>query len=122
MNHQATANSIEQWFKIHRRKLPWRSRRSAWRSLVSEFMLQQTQVSRVLEKFTPFMERFPTPAALARADEQEVLAMWQGLGYYRRARNLKRAAEAIVDRASPALLAARLAGLPPLHLAAISVF
>ena len=60
-------------------------------------MLQQTQVARVVEKFEPFLERFPNPAALADADEQDVLAMWQGLGYYRRARNLKRAAEAIVE-------------------------
>ena len=82
----------------NRRSLPWRSRRSAWRSLVSEFMLQQTQVARVLEKFEPFMERFPDPASLAEAGEQEVLSMWQGLGYYRRARNLKRAAELIVER------------------------
>lgn len=98
MNQQAVAKSIEEWFTTHRRKLPWRTRRSAWRSLVSEFMLQQTQVSRVVEKFEPFMERFPDPASLAAADEQEVLIHWQGLGYYRRARNLKRAAEAIVEQ------------------------
>lgn len=88
---------IEAWFRKNRRTLPWRTRRSAWRSLVSELMLQQTQVARVVEKFIPFMERFPDPASLAAADEQEVLAMWQGLGYYRRARNLKRSAEYIVQ-------------------------
>lgn len=92
------ARSIEQWFSANRRVLPWRSRRTAWRSLVSEFMLQQTQVSRVVEKFEPFLKRFPNPAALAAADEQDVLAMWQGLGYYRRAKNLKRAAEVIVEQ------------------------
>ena len=97
MTPKATARSIETWFAKNRRVLPWRTRRSAWRSLVSEFMLQQTQVARVVEKFEPFLDRFPNPAALADADEQEVLAMWQGLGYYRRARNLKRAAEAIVE-------------------------
>lgn len=89
---------IEAWFRKNRRTLPWRTRRSAWRSLVSELMLQQTQVARVVEKFIPFMERFPDPASLAAAGEQEVLAMWQGLGYYRRARSLKRAAEMIVER------------------------
>ena len=97
MTPKATARSIETWFAKNRRVLPWRTRRTAWRSLVSEFMLQQTQVARVVEKFEPFLERFPNPAALADADEQDVLAMWQGLGYYRRARNLKRAAEAIVE-------------------------
>tara|TARA_Y100000589_G_scaffold39085_1_gene32772 strand:+ start:14426 stop:15457 length:1032 start_codon:yes stop_codon:yes gene_type:complete len=92
------ARAVEDWFAANRRRLPWRTRRSAWRSLVSEFMLQQTQVARVVEKFEPFLTRFPDPASLAAADEQEVLAMWQGLGYYRRARNLKRAAEMIVER------------------------
>lgn len=97
MNAARISARIEAWFTTNRRTLPWRTRRTAWRSLVSEFMLQQTQVSRVVEKFEPFMTRFPDPASLADADEQEVLAHWQGLGYYRRARNLKRAAEAIVE-------------------------
>ena len=66
--------------------------------MVSEFMLQQTQVSRVIERFEPFMTRFPTPAALAQADEEAVLALWQGLGYYRRARMLQRAAIDLVER------------------------
>lgn len=61
-------------------------------------MLQQTQVSRVIERFEPFMDRFGTPLLLAQADEEAVLAMWQGLGYYRRARNLQRSAADIVDR------------------------
>ena len=98
MKPAAASRAIEAWFSGNRRVLPWRTRRTAWRSLVSEFMLQQTQVARVVEKFEPFLERYPNPAALAAADEQEVLAMWQGLGYYRRARNLKRAAEAIVEQ------------------------
>jgi len=61
-------------------------------------MLQQTQVARVLEKFEPFVARFPSPSALAAADEHDVLAMWSGLGYYRRARLLHAAAKAIVER------------------------
>jgi A/G-specific adenine glycosylase len=90
------SRAIERWFAGAARDLPWRANRTPWRSLVSEFMLQQTQVSRVLERFEPFMERFPHPASLAAASEQEVLLMWQGLGYYRRARHLHRAAQAIV--------------------------
>jgi A/G-specific adenine glycosylase len=65
---------------------------------VSELMLQQTQVARVVEKFGPFVRRFPTAAALAAAPEDEVLAAWQGLGYYRRARLLHAAAKALVER------------------------
>ncbi|MCE2885428.1 MAG: A/G-specific adenine glycosylase [Planctomycetaceae bacterium] len=65
---------------------------------MSELMLQQTQVSRVVEKYEPFLRRFPTPAALAAAAEDEVLAAWQGLGYYRRARLLHAAAKAVVER------------------------
>lgn len=95
---QRLAAAIEQWFLLNARDLPWRDPRTPWRALVSELMLQQTQVSRVLERFEPFMNRFPTPRSLAIADEQDVLAMWQGLGYYRRARSLQRAAREIVER------------------------
>jgi len=86
------AAAIEGWFRRNARDLPWRRRRSAWGALVSEIMLQQTQVARVLERFDPFMARFPSPGALARASEDEVLRHWQGLGYYRRARHLRAAA------------------------------
>ncbi|MBG81670.1 MAG: A/G-specific adenine glycosylase [Phycisphaerae bacterium] len=92
------ARELERWFKAHARDLPWRRRRTRWRSLVSEIMLQQTQVSRVVEKFDPFLKRFPNPAALASAPEDEVLAAWSGLGYYRRARSLQAAAGVIVER------------------------
>jgi A/G-specific adenine glycosylase len=95
---QRLATAIERWFLDNARDLPWRDPRTPWRALVSELMLQQTQVSRVLERFEPFMDRFPSPCLLAIADEQDVLAMWQGLGYYRRARSLHRAAREIVDR------------------------
>ena len=93
---RAWTKSIEQWYLRAARDLPWRARRTPWRSLVSEFMLQQTQVARVLERFEPFMDRYPHPCDLAAADQQEVLALWQGLGYYRRARNLHQAAQVIV--------------------------
>lgn len=72
--------------------------RNPYFSLVSELMLQQTQVSRVLEKFEPFITRFPTVRALAAASEDDVLSAWTGLGYYRRARLLHAAAKAIVER------------------------
>ena len=91
------------WFTKEARDLPWRRTvrgggRDPWRSLVSEVMLQQTQVSRVLEKFGAFIERFPTPAAMVEAGEGVVLAMWSGMGYYRRARMLFAAASEIVER------------------------
>lgn len=95
--------SLCAWFVRERRDLPWRSvgasgRRDPYRSLVSELMLQQTQVARVVEKFGPFIERFPTVHDLASAPIDDVLAMWSGLGYYRRARSLHRCAQEIVDR------------------------
>ena len=95
---EALAGILAAWFRKSARVLPWRQRRDGYRALVSELMLQQTQVSRVVEKFEPFLRRFPTPAALAAAPEDEVLAAWQGLGYYRRARLLHAAAKALVER------------------------
>lgn len=90
--------SLESWFTTNARDLPWRTAtRDPYRSLVSELMLQQTQVSRVLEKFEPFLDRFPTVQALAAAPEDDVLAAWSGLGYYRRARLLHACARAIVE-------------------------
>ncbi|MBL4590500.1 MAG: hypothetical protein JKY96_00930, partial [Phycisphaerales bacterium] len=95
---QPITKALESWFADHARDLPWRTTpRDPYRSLVSEFMLQQTQVSRVLEKFTPFVQRFPAIDTLASATEDEVLAMWSGLGYYRRARMLHKCAQAIVE-------------------------
>lgn len=99
----AITQRIAAWFDDAQRDLPWRRltngrQREPYRALVAEFMLQQTQVARVLEKFDPFIERFPTAAALAAASEDDVLAMWSGLGYYRRARMLHRCAQEIVNR------------------------
>lgn len=91
--------SLESWFAKSARELPWRiSPRDPYWSLVSEFMLQQTQVSRVLEKFEPFLKRFPSVESLASASEEDVLGEWSGLGYYRRARMLHACAKAIVDQ------------------------
>jgi A/G-specific adenine glycosylase len=76
------------WFDRHGRDLPWRRTRDPYRVLVSEFMLQQTQVSRVREYYPRFLERFPTVEHLARAKKSAVMEEWEGLGYYARARNL----------------------------------
>jgi A/G-specific adenine glycosylase len=83
------------WFARHRRDLPWRRTRDAYAVWVSEVMLQQTQVATVIPFFERFCQSFPTLAALAAADEQEVLRHWEGLGYYRRARALHRAARVL---------------------------
>lgn len=82
-------------FDRERRDLPWRENRDPYRIWISEVMLQQTQVVTVLPYYRSFLERFPTVAALAAAAEEEVLAAWSGLGYYRRARQLHAAARAI---------------------------
>ncbi len=86
------------WYDEEHRPLPWRVEASEYRTVVSEFMLQQTQMATVLQFFEPFIERFPTFEALAAASDEEVLGAWAGMGYYRRARMLKRAAEVIARR------------------------
>jgi len=86
------------WFRSTQRDLPWRRDRDPYHIWVSEIMLQQTQVQTVIPYYERFLQRFPTVAALAAAPEQEVLRLWEGLGYYRRARNLHRAARQIVER------------------------
>jgi A/G-specific adenine glycosylase len=86
------------WAAVRLRDLPWRASRDPWGILVSEVMLQQTGVARVIPKWHAFMESFPTPLACADAALGDVLRMWQGLGYPRRARNLQVAARDIVMR------------------------
>jgi len=76
------------WYRAHRRRLPWREAPSLYKTVVSEFMLQQTQVETVLPYFARWLKKFPSFAALAAAREAEVLKLWEGLGYYRRARLL----------------------------------
>lgn len=80
------------WFRKHGRDLPWRRNRDPYAIWVSEVMLQQTQVATVIPYFERFLQRFPTLCDLAAAEEQAVLRLWEGLGYYRRARDLHRAA------------------------------
>jgi A/G-specific adenine glycosylase len=92
------ARALLAWYDRRQRDLPWRREVSAYRTLVSEFMLQQTVVAAVIPFFERFVDRFPDLASLAAAEEDEVLASWSGLGYYARARNLHRAARAVMER------------------------
>lgn len=85
------------WFSLHQRDLPWRQNKTPYRIWVSEIMLQQTQVVTVVDFFNRFILAFPTVEKLAAAKEAEVLKLWEGLGYYRRARQMHRAAQIIVD-------------------------
>ena len=84
------------WYDLHRRDLPWRASRDPYRVWLSEIMLQQTRVAAVIEHYREFLLRFPTVEKLAAAREASVLAVWSGLGYYRRARMLHAAAKVIV--------------------------
>jgi A/G-specific adenine glycosylase len=91
-------NELLAWFESEKRSLPWRGSADAYRIWVSEVMLQQTTVRAVLRRFDGFVRRFPNVASLAKATEDDVLAAWSGLGYYARARNLRKAAREIVER------------------------
>src|SRR5512144_759488 len=98
--HPATIRALQRrlidWYQKHGRDLPWRRTRDPYAIMVSEFMLQQTQVATVIPYFERWLARFPDFRTLAAATEAEVLAQWQGLGYYSRARNLHRAAQHVV--------------------------
>ncbi|MGO9864725.1 MAG: A/G-specific adenine glycosylase [Terriglobales bacterium] len=90
--------ALLRWYDRHRRELPWRGTRDAYRIWLSEIMLQQTRVAAVVDHYRNFLERFPNVHALAAASEDAVLAAWSGLGYYRRARSLHRCAQEIVEQ------------------------
>src|SRR6185312_12760226 len=87
-----------EWYRANRRELPWRASRDPYRIWISETMLQQTTTTAVIPFFERFVARFPDLKALAQSTEAEVLEMWSGLGYYSRARNLHKAAQALVAR------------------------
>lgn len=91
-------DSLLDWYAKNARELPWRSQQSPYRTWISEIMLQQTQVDTVIPYFTEWMARFPDVKTLAEADEQEVLSLWEGLGYYSRARNLHKAARIVMRK------------------------
>ena len=100
MNDTEIARRLVDWHNQHQRALPWRTapagQRDAYSVWISEIMAQQTRLETVVDYYHRWMERFPTIAALAAADQQEVLKLWEGLGYYARARNLHRAAQQVV--------------------------
>src|SRR5881296_1988383 len=95
---QAFTRKLLAWYRRAARDLPWRRTRDPYRVLVSEFMLQQTQVSRVAEFYPRFLERFPDLGTLARAPARQVREAWDGLGYYARARNLHELAKCVTRR------------------------
>jgi A/G-specific adenine glycosylase len=94
---QALRRRLLAWYSKHARDLPWRRSRDPYRVWVSEIMLQQTQVATVHDYFVRFVREFPNVRQLAAADEQDVLRLWEGLGYYRRARQLHAVAQKIVN-------------------------
>lgn len=100
------------WYRRHARALPWRGQPSLYETVVSEFMLQQTQVKTVLPYFARWMAALPDFAALAAAPEDRVLKLWEGLGYYSRARNLHRLARVVAARPAPPRTPAEWGELP----------
>ncbi|MEO8623074.1 MAG: A/G-specific adenine glycosylase [bacterium] len=93
------STALRRWFRANGRDLPWRKTRDPYHILVSEVMLQQTQVSRVVPKYGEFLDMFPTLHDIARARPKRVTEAWSGLGYYARARNLHALARVVTDRA-----------------------
>ena len=103
---------LAQWFEREKRALPWRTERSLYRTVVSELMLQQTQVATTLPYFERWMRELPDFATLAAASEDRILKLWEGLGYYRRARFLHRLARDLINLPEPPRTAAGWAALP----------
>lgn len=91
-------NPIIKWYQENKRELPWRKEKNPYHIWISEIMLQQTRIEAVKEYYKRFLEELPTIAKLAEIDEQKLLKLWEGLGYYNRARNLKKAAQIIQER------------------------
>ena len=115
--------ALRAWFDREARDLPWRRERSVYRTVVSEFMLQQTRVATVVPYFERWMERFPDWETLAAATEEEVLQLWQGLGYYARVRRLHSLARAVRDRGGEPASEAKwleLPGIGPYTAAAVA--
>ncbi len=112
------------WYGRHGRELPWRGGRAPYEILVSEVMLQQTQVARVIPRYAAFLARFPTAAGLAAAPAADVIVEWSGLGYNRRALALHRAASVVAEHGWPPNVAAleALPGVGPYTAAAVASF
>ena len=96
-NLAAMVRPLLDWYDVNRRTLPWRGTGDPYRVLVSEIMLQQTRVAAVLDYYNRFLRQAPDIPALAALPEERLMKLWQGLGYYSRARNLQRAAKIIVE-------------------------
>src|SRR5207342_1107270 len=118
-------DAVLAWYSRNGRDLPWRETRDPFAILVSEVMLQQTQVARVVPRYLEWLERWPTVGALAAATPADVILAWSGLGYNRRAVNLHRCAQAVVARGGfppePAELR-KLPGIGPYTAAAVACF
>lgn len=127
MTISAFRRRILGWYDKNRRDLPWRKTRDPYKILVSEIMLQQTQVARVLPKYELFLKTFPTLEALAKTPDAKLLAVWSGLGYWRRAKFLKAAAREITQKHSgkfpktPSALQ-KLPGIGPYTAGAVACF
>lgn len=116
-------HALREWYRLHARVLPWREQPSLYKTVVSEFMLQQTQVKTVLPYFARWLEALPDFAALAAAPAAQVLKLWEGLGYYSRARNLHKLARAVAAQPFPPRTPAEwreLPGVGPYTAAAIT--
>jgi len=113
--------ALHAWFAQHGRDLPWRHTRDPYAILVSEVMLQQTQVDRVVPRYLAWLRRWPTAGSLSDASPADVIREWQGLGYNRRALNLHRAARRVADSGWPDDLT-ELPGVGPYTAAAIRCF
>lgn len=121
---EARNRSLHDWYRANARDLPWRRRRDPWSVLVSEVMSQQTRIERVITAHPEFLDRFPTPAALAAAELAEVIEIWGNLGYQRRAVNLWRAAALIDSNGWPTTMEElqRLPGVGAYTAAAVACF
>lgn len=98
MDKRYFSDIIVKWYQINKRNLPWRLTNDPYKIWLSEIILQQTRVSQGLPYYERFVQQYPTVQALARANEQDVLRLWQGLGYYSRARNLHKCAKAVITQ------------------------
>src|SRR5438876_6485201 len=121
MSAETMQDAVLTWYSQTGRDLPWRETRDPYAILVSEVMLQQTQVPRVVPRYLDWLERWPTAWALAAAQRSEVILAWQGLGYNRRAVNLHRAARVVAERGWPDDLT-ELPGVGPYTAAALANF
>lgn len=97
MDKRYFSDKVVKWYESNKRELPWRETRDPYKIWLSEIILQQTRVNQGLPYYLKFVERFPNVAALATASQQDVLRLWQGLGYYTRARNLHKCAQEVVN-------------------------